>query len=142
MNMHVQYRFHPVGQGLFSAGRLTLGSPYNHPSGPDFQWVYDCGTSSSQRLVRNALGKFQSRINGRKLDLVVISHFDADHISGMVQLINDVGTRTLMLPWAPLWHRLVIGYAQGLDPDDPDFAFYTDPARSAFEHRSRSRDPP
>lgn len=129
MNMHVEYLFHPVGQGLFSAGRLTLGSPYNHPSRPDFQWVYDCGTSSSQRLVRNALVKFQRRINGRKLDLVVISHFDADHISGMVQLLNGVGTHTLMLPWAPLWHRLVIGYAQGLDPADPEFAFYTDPAQ-------------
>lgn len=129
MNLYVQYRFHPVGQGLFSAGRLTLGSPYDQPSMPDFQWVYDCGTSSSQRLVRNALAKFKRRINPRKLDLVVISHFDADHISGMVQLLNDVGTNTIMLPWAPLWHRLVIGYAQGLVPDDPEFAFYTDPAQ-------------
>lgn len=129
MKIHVQYRFHPVGQGLFSAGRLSLRSPFNHHSRPDFQWVYDCGTSSSQRLVRNALGEFQSRVNGRRLDLVVISHFDADHISGMAELLNKVGTRTLMLPWAPLWHRLVIGYAQGLDPDDPEFAFYTDPAQ-------------
>lgn len=129
MKVHVEYRFHPVGQGLFSTGRLTLGSPYRHPLGPEFQWVYDCGTSSSQRLVRNALIKFQRRINGRKLDLIVISHFDADHVSGMVKLLNEVGTRTLMLPWAPLWHRLVIGYAQGLDPGDPEFAFYTDPVQ-------------
>ena len=129
MKMSVEYCFHPVGQGLFSAGRLTHSLPFNNYSRRDFQWVYDCGTSSSPRLVRNALGKFQSRVNGRRLDLVVISHFDADHISGMVQLLNDVGTRTLMLPWAPLWHRLVIGYAQGLNSDDPEFAFYTDPAQ-------------
>jgi hypothetical protein len=120
-----EFNFHPVGQGLFSTGSLRFDdSGYD-----DFQWVYDCGTSSSQRLLRAALSEFQRKRRNGPLDLVVISHFDADHISGLVDLLNEVGTDTLMLPWAPLWHRLAIGCAQGLTPDDPDFEFYIDPVQ-------------
>lgn len=129
IKLNVQYHFFPVGQGLFSEGRLSINRQGDRAQVSDFRWVYDCGTTSSQRLVRNALNQFNERIYGRRLDLVVISHFDADHISGMVDLLNTTGTKTLMLPWAPLWHRLVIGYSQGLNPEDPEFEFYTNPVK-------------
>ncbi|WP_386630397.1 MBL fold metallo-hydrolase [Sulfitobacter geojensis] len=126
IEIDVECYFHPVGQGLFSSGVIKFdGGRYRD----EFQWVYDCGTTSSQRLLRAALSKFQRLRRNTPLDLVVISHFDADHISGLVKLLNEVGTDILMLPWAPLWHRLAIGCAQGLTPDDPDFEFYIDPVQ-------------
>jgi len=130
-NIQVEYFFHPVGQGLFSSGRVHF---VPHESF-DFRWVYDCGTTSSQRLLRDARSNFKRHFGSDRLDLIVISHFDADHISGIVDLLNEVGTDTLMLPWAGLWHRLMIGCAQGLSPEDPDFEFYIDPVRY-FEDRA------
>jgi hypothetical protein len=32
-----------------------------------------------------------------------------------------------MLPWAPLWHRLLIGFDQGLQADDAEMLFFVDP---------------
>jgi hypothetical protein len=65
--------------------------------------------------------------NGDKLDLLTLSHFHNDHINGVVELLNKVGAKTVMLPWAHLWHRLLIGFDQGLQADDPEMVFYIDP---------------
>ena len=45
----LQCEFWNVGQGLFSSGRIQMG--YS----PAFHWVYDCGTSSSPKLLQNAV---------------------------------------------------------------------------------------
>ena len=34
-----------------------------------------------------------------------------------------------MLPWAPLWDRLLIGFEQGLRADEPEMLFYADPVQ-------------
>lgn len=41
-----------------------------------------------------------------------------------------------MLPWAPLWHRLLIGFDQGLGATDPEMQFFIDPV----EYLSREGD--
>jgi len=56
-------------------------------------------------------------------------HFHNDHISGVVELLGAIGAKTVMLPWAPLWHRLLIGFEQGLRADDPEMLFYADPVQ-------------
>jgi hypothetical protein len=123
----VDYAFYPVGQGLFSSGSVAAQNSTNGTRSLPFRWVYDCGTTSSQRYVRNAIGTFKGNVGTQRLDLIIVSHFDTDHISGLVQLLNEVGTKTLMLPWAPLAHRLVIGFEQDIAPDDPEMLFYVDP---------------
>jgi hypothetical protein len=127
IDLNIEYSFYPVGQGLFSGGVLSLTSPPNERSVPRFRWVYDCGTTSSQLFVRNAVGNLKANMGSERLDLIVISHFDTDHISGLVQLLNKVGTKTLMLPWASLAHRLIIAFEQSISPSDPEFGFYVDP---------------
>ena len=62
-----------------------------------------------------------------RLDLLTLSHFHNDHINGVVDLPKAVGAATVMLPWAPLWHRLPIGFDQGLQAGDAEMLFFVDP---------------
>lgn len=111
-DMEVRYGFHGVGQGLFSSGSIRLLSQ----SGDcEFNWVYDCGTGSEQRYLDSSLNGLERSIptsGGRRpyLDLVTISHFDTDHISGLVKLLARFDVGDLLLPYVPLWQRLVIAF--------------------------------
>ncbi|MCL3881033.1 MBL fold metallo-hydrolase [Marivita sp. GX14005] len=136
------HRFFPVGQGLFATGSVEFWPPRRRPrrivdtGGPSrpaplgpYRWVYDCGSSSGKRLVTNAIDDLKRDCRGEKIDLLTLSHFHNDHISGVVELLNVIGAKTVMLPWAPLWHRLLIGFEQGLRAEDPEMLFYVDPVQ-------------
>ncbi len=127
--IYVSHRFFPVGQGLFSAGSVQCVSP--NPKKPElcYRWVYDCGTSSGKRLITNAIADLKNDCRDEKIDLLTLSHFHNDHISGVVDLLKAIGAKTVMLPWAPLWHRLLIGFEQGLRADDPEMLFFVDPVQ-------------
>lgn len=115
----------PVGQGLFASGTIA-GGP-----GPPLNWTYDCGTASDDALLVSALhafGRQQALIGAPQLRLAVLSHFDKDHISGVVRLIGRMPVQTLLLPYIPLWRRLLIALEQGIAADDAYFAFFLDPA--------------
>jgi len=120
------YHFYPVGQGLFSAGSL-------HRTGEDvsrFQWVYDCGTTSSPTLVDRAIKGLETWSGKRRqLDLVVLSHFDKDHISGICQLIAKFPVKILLLPYMPLAERLVIAFEEGVTTADPLMTFFVNPVQ-------------
>ncbi|MCU6453429.1 MBL fold metallo-hydrolase [Sphingomonas sp. A2-49] len=112
----------PVGQGLFMSGRLFC------IAGGQFNWVYDCGSTSGAAERDRAIATFRSRLAGRRLDLVVLSHFDSDHINGIVRLIRGTPVRTLLLPYVPLWQRLLIALGEGIGADNALLDFYLDPA--------------
>lgn len=120
------YKIHPVGQGLFSSSSLWVGS-----SPRPFRWVFDCGTTSSDSLLQAALGALMAGARpgyGRpRLDLVVVSHFDGDHVSGLVRLLSAFDVGDLLLPYMPLWQRLVLAVAEDIGPDDPLLPFLIDP---------------
>ncbi|WP_390911904.1 MBL fold metallo-hydrolase [Pseudosulfitobacter sp. SM2401] len=136
MHLYVEHEFKPVGQGLFAYGSLTM---LHTPKGKrritfagqapewEFQWVYDCGSSSGQTLVNRGIQDIASKLNGKSLDLIVISHLHFDHISGLLELLKKVHVKSIMLPWAPLWQRLLIGFEQGLRDGDVELEFYADP---------------
>ncbi|MEH3117062.1 MAG: hypothetical protein PGN25_05470 [Methylorubrum populi] len=114
----------PVGQGLFSSGAVV------GERGPPLNWVYDCGTTSTKALLDKALRNFlrqQDAIGASRNRLCVLSHFDQDHVSGIVRLIDRMPVTTLLLPYVPLWQRLVIALEQGIEADDPFFDFFLDP---------------
>lgn len=90
-----KFEFHPVGQGLFCSGELfslcdtSISNPRNL-----FRWVYDCGTSSKRSLLDEAIDQaFTAPLCKQEteptIDLLVISHFDKDHISGLPKLLNN-----------------------------------------------------
>lgn len=109
----VDYTFYGVGQGLFSAGCLTLLPAYS--ARKHFRWVYDCGTSSKQSHLDTALTGLECEFKNEPLylDFVTISHFDHDHISGLVKLLSRFAVGDLLLPYMPLWQRLVIAFQAG-----------------------------
>lgn len=140
ISIRAVHRFLPVGQGLFVSGSVEFwpvppvghrnihyrGRPPRKAAG-SYRWVYDCGTSSGNHLVSNAIDRLRAISGGARLDLLTLSHFHNDHISGVVELLKKVGAGTVMLPWAPLWYRLVIGFDQGMTSGDLEMLFYIDP---------------
>ena len=118
----LQCEFWNVGQGLFSSGRIQMGDA------PSFHWVYDCGTNSSQKLIQNAVQKYNQQENNADIDLLVLSHFDKDHISGVKELLkNGRKIKRWVVPYYPLWQRLVIASLLDIQPDDEEWTFYQNP---------------
>ena len=118
----LQCEFWNVGQGLFSSGRIQMGDA------PAFHWVYDCGTNSSPKLIQNAIQKYNQQENNADIDLLVLSHFDKDHISGVKELLkNRRKIKRWVVPYYPLWQRLVIALLLDIQPDDEEWAFYQNP---------------
>lgn len=103
------YNFHPVGQGLFASGFVR-----HEDSESPFHWVYDCGTSSAQSLLSDTIDNYASRWNTTgRIDLLAISHFDNDHVSGLPVLNPRFSIGTVLLPYVPLWRRLLVAISSG-----------------------------
>ena len=128
--MHVCTEFHAVGQGLFSFGVLFEGRY------PEFTWVYDCG-STSDRLGLDkaiaALGRPQFDMPyypywpRKVLDLVVLSHFDRDHVNGFTNLMNKFRVDTLLIPLVPFAQRLEVLFSTPGYVDKASAQFLIDP---------------
>ena len=80
-----------------------------------FNWVYDCGSVKENLNILNLeidrikmFSTLQYYDKRPKLNLVFISHFDTDHISGLVYLLNSFDVDTLVLPYIPSWKRIVL----------------------------------
>lgn len=118
------YHFYPVGQGLFATGSI-------HKTGEDvsrFLWVYDCGTSSAQKLVKDSIQRLKTWSGSRpRIDLLVLSHFDQDHISGVCRLLEHFEVGTLMLPYMHLRQRLVVAFAERVGGRDDLMRFFINP---------------
>ena len=68
--------------------RVIFKWAYSNGRRPSFHWVYDCGTNSSPKLIQNAIQKYNQQENDANIDLLVLSHFDKDHISGVKELVK------------------------------------------------------
>src|SRR5215469_6159963 len=119
------YNFQAVGQGLFAFGLLRR----NVGGARFFQWVYDCGTSSSQELVDAAISRMPrpNQFYPPRLDLVVLSHFDRDHISGISKLVREYQIDTLMLPYVAQEYRLWMAFEENIPLGDDLMGFFVNP---------------
>ncbi|WP_158288384.1 MBL fold metallo-hydrolase [Mucilaginibacter psychrotolerans] len=115
---HQQFTIHPIGQGLFYSGFLKLRDSR-------FDFVFDCGSKNPSDLSREiARYRSERQIDQHGLDLLVISHFDNDHVSGIDELLKGVKVRRLVLPFLNYRERLFLvartllagrGYKPALD---------------------------
>lgn len=112
-----------VGQGLFMSGRLR-----RHGTN-DFNWVYDCGSNSSRHVLSTAVSRFDEE-HGQpsRIDLVALSHFDEDHINGIVSLISGRKVGILLLPYLPAWQRVLVAVEQGIQAGSGLMDFLLDPS--------------
>ena len=67
---HLSMTIFPIGQGLFTQCDVKVGEKL-------FRIVYDCG---ELRKKMKQAEPYLELLSGRQLDLLVISHFDWDHI--------------------------------------------------------------
>ena len=116
--MNYSIQFHPVGQGLFTSGTIVS------ENGKKFNFVYDCGTSSSRMLLNDAISSLSFSSN---IDLLAISHFDNDHVNGLKILLNKYNVKTLLLPFLSLEERLFIAFENKVGVSDTLMQFYLDP---------------
>jgi hypothetical protein len=127
MKYEFLYHFFPVGQGLFSKGSIKSD---NANRSFQFLWVYDCGTCSSDHPIDESIKALEEPAGSdTRIDLLTLSHFDKDHISGVASLLKKFKVGILMLPYMPLAERLIIAFEEGGGEGDPLFDFYINPVR-------------
>lgn len=84
--IEAKFKFHPVGQGGFYSGKF-----YNDEV-VIASVVYDCGTITRNNFIREEIEEFKSDIvsNEKEISLLVISHFDEDHINHLTDLLTNI----------------------------------------------------
>jgi hypothetical protein len=113
---HVHQRFHAVGHGTFLTGLVF--PEHSMTGGPEtFCWVYDCGSKSSKAL-KNALDRTGKLAHWpESIDMLVLSHFDDDHVNGLEDLLKKQKVKCLVLPFSEWQQRLrevAVGGTKGI----------------------------
>lgn len=134
MSFSAKFRFNKAGQGCFYTGHLQYDSHH-------YFMVYDCGVEkiAPQKFIKREVDKFVDILkkkNDENLNMLVLSHFDTDHISHVKYLLDSIKScDKIILPFVPLYFRyisllkLVIEISEeGGDDIDPDlFQMIIDP---------------
>ncbi len=96
-----KFIFHPVGQGLFYTGQLDYDCFYHGDSGYNF--IFDCGSSIGDGFLCSTIDDYAASLNGRDIDLCVISHLHRDHYNGLKYLLRlqNIRIKKILLPYLP-----------------------------------------
>lgn len=103
-DMFANFKFHPVGQGCFYTGIIETRDMQR------FNFVYDCGSNTKGCFLQNCIDKHKKQIRNH-IDLLIISHFDEDHINGVLFLLKSnpvVYCRRLIIPYYSIIERVYI----------------------------------
>lgn len=99
--------FYPVGFGAFYTekhvsknGTMTI--------------VYDCGTKTSSVDLTNII-KLAFPKQGEAIDILFISHFHEDHVSGVEFLMKHCKIDKVVIPYIPEGDRMLFVLTEGLD---------------------------
>lgn len=132
------YRFHPAGQGVFASG--TVRESRNEAPDTPFQWVVDCGSTAPTEVLRPSVSRYRDLVlEPHHLDLLCISHFDKDHVSGLGDLLRDLHVDRIVMPYYTPIERLVLGTQQS--PGDRDYiAFLSNPVAYVLERAASIRE--
>lgn len=110
------FNFYPIGQGCFYGGSITTTEN-------EFTIVYDCGTVSSYSFLSQSIQKF--KYNYKRIDLLMISHFDKDHVNGLKELLTNIKCEKVIIPYYEPILRLTL--LNNSDSDDDYISFLKDP---------------
>jgi hypothetical protein len=104
------------GQGFFHSGYVGIG---DH----EVLYVYDCGSLQPASLTRE-IAEFRTRY-GDVIDLLFVSHFHADHVNGLPQLLANATVRTAVVPLVSTAERLYV-FAQAVATNTDISDWYRD----------------
>lgn len=113
---------HGVGQGSFHSASVFFCGP---TVGPRFDYVYDCGALKSGRKtaelehnLRRIWVDFRSGSTRPVIDLMILSHFDWDHMNGASGLIDQFEVDRIVLPYLGPDELAVVLCSQAASIDD------------------------
>ncbi len=112
-SLTVTQKFHSVGNGTFKSGCVV-----RQDTREAFLWVYDCGSTSMTTLNR-VLGAITRRGWPESIDMLVLSHFDNDHVNGVEEILRHCRVKTLVLPfseWAQTVREISVMGKKGTSP--------------------------
>lgn len=102
----------PIGQGLFTQCDVKVG-------GETFRIVYDCGSDSKEQEKTES---YLELLRGKKLDLLVISHFHWDHISYISKLLNITkGAHRVWIPYIAPKLRLLSAIYSSIEAEFEEY---------------------
>lgn len=115
MRVWVNQFFHPIGHGTFHTGLA-----WSLPGEYSFSWAYDCGSKRKSKTEAAISALTSSPFNNgwtreEQIDLLVLSHFDNDHVNGVETFLRTWAVKWLALPYTDLPQRLA--QAAGLTTD-------------------------
>ena len=98
-------RLGAVGQGLFYWGALSLTSTPGQKG--KFTFLFDCGSSSTKTYLQREIALLIPQLSpSSSIDLLVISHLDYDHVSGLDTLLAHAKAEVVVLPYLEPAERL------------------------------------
>ncbi|WP_316835021.1 hypothetical protein [Pedobacter nutrimenti] len=99
------FKLHPVGQGFFYT--CTIKSPN---AVKPFRFVFDCGSLNKKNAEVEVDQYLRHNFPSveKTLDLLIISHFDEDHINFLPRLLKEVQVKKIIAPFISLEERLVL----------------------------------
>lgn len=97
--------FHPVGFGAFYTEKHI-----DPTSKQSINVVYDCGTLHNKHYIKDAIRSYFKQ--GDYIDLLIISHFDIDHIKGIPFLMDYCNIKKVIIPYIPKEDRILFVYSQ------------------------------
>ncbi|MBP7555389.1 MAG: hypothetical protein KA821_03965 [Chitinophagaceae bacterium] len=103
--MQSYWRFNKVGQGCFYTGTIKVDEQHV------FNFIYDCGTLSERQFIRGEIRclKLLQLGSEYKLDVLTLSHLDADHVNMCKELLDSgVHCKRAILPYLSLVERLMV----------------------------------
>ena len=110
--MKVIRHIHPIGQGAFYTERFVDDNNTTLAN-----VVYDCGcgvilSKQSEKLITSSF------IGSDKIDILCISHFDADHVNGISTLLdNGISIKYVVMPFlAPEEIKFLLAFYEKIEP--------------------------
>ena len=98
----------PVGQGAFIRGQAEIHDISPITPRRVIRWIYDCGTDHKREIIDASVHDLgASWPTKKKLDVLIISHFDKDHISGLPTLLSRYAFDRILMPHLPRLVRLL-----------------------------------
>jgi len=106
--MQANFKYHPIGQGLFYSGNIKQAD------NKEFNFIYDCGTSNFEQGWKQHQNDVitdytNNELSSKVIDLFIISHFHFDHISGLTNgEFDDIKIDLFVIPYYTRIQRLLL----------------------------------